>query len=393
MDDENRINESGFGDGMGEIVVGGISLTEQFFSSLSLFFSCVMVCMCLAGAVMNTVSLFIFTRPSFRKRSINVLLSGLSASDLVLCILAIPVFCFSQLQQIIPGISFTMLAQILVYAYPVTIMAQTMSVWMLVSITVDRYLAVCHPFLVRIYCTTTRALITTAVIFIFSVGYNFVRFWEYTISDDPNTPEDMLIVGLLRENQIYMVLYQNIAMLLTQFVLPLMVLCILNLQVAKTILEAGETRRELVASEKREHSTAKMMLFVVIVFIFCYMLSFCLNVLEIFNPDLFKNPIGFLLNDVNNILVVINSSSSFIFYVKYSSRYRAQLRTMPIVAFFVARCCFESRNTNFSDKSAERSENYMTLTGYSSRQTVYTSNSPQDTSQVEGTLKPPVRKF
>lgn len=47
-----------------------------------------------------------------------------------------------------------MLAQILVYAYPVTIMAQTMSVWMLVSITVDRYLAVCHPFLVRVYCTT-----------------------------------------------------------------------------------------------------------------------------------------------------------------------------------------------------------------------------------------------
>lgn len=35
-------------------------------------------------------------------------------------------------------------------------------------------------------------------------------------------------------------------------------------QVAKTILEAGETRRELVASEKREHNTAKMMLFVVI---------------------------------------------------------------------------------------------------------------------------------
>jgi hypothetical protein len=92
------------------------------------------------------------------------------------------------------------------------------------------------------------------------------------------------------------------------------------ISVAKTILEAGETRRELVASEKREHSTAKMMLFVVIVFIFCYTLSFCLNVWEIFDPALFKQPIGFLLNDVNNIMIVINSSSSFIFYVKYSSR-------------------------------------------------------------------------
>lgn len=47
-----------------------------------------------------------------------------------------------------------MTARVLVYAYPVTLMAQTMSVWMLVGITIDRYLAVCHPFAVRIYCTT-----------------------------------------------------------------------------------------------------------------------------------------------------------------------------------------------------------------------------------------------
>uniref|UniRef100_A0AC35F112 G-protein coupled receptors family 1 profile domain-containing protein n=1 Tax=Panagrolaimus sp. PS1159 TaxID=55785 RepID=A0AC35F112_9BILA len=55
-----------------------------------------------------------------------------------------------------------MTARILVYAYPVTLMAQSMSIWMLVSITIDRYLAVCHPFAVRIYCTITRAILTTS---------------------------------------------------------------------------------------------------------------------------------------------------------------------------------------------------------------------------------------
>jgi hypothetical protein len=108
---------------------------------------------------------------------------------------------------------------------------------------------------------------------------NHIPFLDDNAADDKTA-----IVGLLRDNQLYMILYQNISMLLSQFILPLLVLCILNLQVARTILEAGETRRELVASEKREHSTAKMMLFVVIVFIFCYTLSFCLNVWEIFNP-------------------------------------------------------------------------------------------------------------
>ena len=67
------------------------------------------------------------------------------------------------------------------------------------------------------------------------------------------------MTGVLRENHLYMLLYQNIATLITQFVLPLLVLCILNLQVARAILKAGEMRRELVASERREHSLAKMM--------------------------------------------------------------------------------------------------------------------------------------
>ncbi len=46
--------------------------------------------------------------------------------------------------------------------------------------------------------------------------------------------------------------------------MPLVALCVLNLQVARTIMHAGEQRRQLVASERREHNTAKMMLYVVI---------------------------------------------------------------------------------------------------------------------------------
>ncbi len=74
------------------------------------------------------------------------------------------------------------------------------------------------------------------------------------------------------------------------------------------------------------------------------MLSFCLNLLEIFHPDLFKQQIGFLLNDVNNVLVVINSSSSFVFYIKYSSRYKGQLRQMRLglhrLSCWWTRLCF-----------------------------------------------------
>ncbi|KAI6190058.1 FMRFamide receptor [Aphelenchoides bicaudatus] len=330
---------------------------EQFLSTLSLVFALLMIFMCLAGALMNTVSLWIFTRKSFRKRSFNILLCGLSVSDFCLCVLAMPVFTLSQLESFLKGfIPLNVTSRILLYMYPLTLMAQTSSIWILVAITIDRWLAVCHPFLVRIYCTQTRAALTLVIIFTFSIAYNFCRFWEYTLNGNE-------IAGLLRDNSLYMILYQNISMLLSQFVLPLLVLCILNLQVARTILEAGETRRELVASEKREHSTAKMMLFVVIVFIFCYSFSFCLN------PELFKQQIGLLLNDINNILVVINSSSSFIFYIKYSSRYRSQLQKMPIIRLLATRFCLIPPSSQFSAKSE-----YTNISNYSTKHTFISTN-------------------
>uniref|UniRef100_A0A914S087 G-protein coupled receptors family 1 profile domain-containing protein n=1 Tax=Parascaris equorum TaxID=6256 RepID=A0A914S087_PAREQ len=293
-----------------------------------------MIIMCMCGVIGNSLSLYVYWTPTFRRRSINLLLAALSASDLFLCLLAMPVFSITQIQSFLPGLSKYLTGRILLFAYPVTLMLQSMSVWLLVSITIDRYLAVCYPFKVRAYCTRTRAMITIILIVFFSIVYNFVRFWEFTLDDSGGTSSiEESIIPLLRGDPLFMLLYQNIATLITQFFIPLIVLCFLNLHVARTILEAGVERRELVASERREYRTAKMMLYVVIVFIFCYALSMILNVAEILDEDLFRQPIGYLLNDINNILVVINSSSSFIFYVKYSTRQVSFIFITSIISF------------------------------------------------------------
>lgn len=67
---------------------------------------------------------------------------------------------------------------------------------------------------------------------------------------------------------------------------------------------------------------------IVLVFVFCYLLSFVFTILELCLPDFFKmNPIGLMLNELNNLLVVLNSSTSFIFYLQ-TSRYKKQLEEM-----------------------------------------------------------------
>jgi len=63
---------------------------------------------------------------------------------------------------------------------------------MLVGITIDRWLAVCYPFSIRIHCTVKRARLIVLSTFLFSLFYNLVRFWEYRIDSNGE------IVGLLR---------------------------------------------------------------------------------------------------------------------------------------------------------------------------------------------------
>uniref|UniRef100_A0A0N5BBP2 G_PROTEIN_RECEP_F1_2 domain-containing protein n=1 Tax=Strongyloides papillosus TaxID=174720 RepID=A0A0N5BBP2_STREA len=295
-----------------------------------LILSIICFVMCIIGVITNTFSIIIYTSANFRKRSINILLAGMSVSDLVVCLLAVPVFIGTEIPTLFPKIEVPpkILAYCIVYLYPITIMAGCMSVWMLVSITVDRYLAVCHPFMVRVYCTINRAKITVAVITIVTVAFNFVRFWEFDITEPSDETGGFAFKKLLRADPIFMLVYQNIAYIISQYLIPLFVLCLLNLEVAKTILKATEQRRELVTSVKTEHQTAKMMIFVVIVFIFCYTFGIFLNLLEHLYREIFETTIGYMLNDINNILVVFNSSSNFIFYVKYSTRYRAKLREL-----------------------------------------------------------------
>ncbi|GMR37361.1 hypothetical protein PMAYCL1PPCAC_07556, partial [Pristionchus mayeri] len=315
---------------------------EGFINKISIFCALIMNVLCIMGIVANSLSFYIYTRPSFNKRSINVFLAALSASDFVVSVLAVPVFSISQLQNLMPGTPM-ITATVMLYFYPVTIMAQTMSVWLLVAITIDRYLAVCHPFIVASYCTRKRAIITIAVILVFSIAYNFIRFWEFTLNKDTadqvqdnEVVEDML-QPLLRADKMYMLLYQNLLTLATQFILPVAVLCLFNFEVIMTIRKATEQRRELVSSEKREHNTAKMMIYVVLVFIFCYVFSFTLNVLEIMFESLFRSSFGYLLNDINNILICLNCTTSIFFYCKYSTRYRAQLMRTCSLGFVLKR--------------------------------------------------------
>lgn len=95
-----------------------------------------------------------------------------------------------------------------VYAYPISMILQTASVWLCCLITVERYIAVVHPLRVAVYCTPRRARIGVTFVILASICYNFVRFWEYSLDEIESRDDHRLIsVAYLRLNVAYWLWY------------------------------------------------------------------------------------------------------------------------------------------------------------------------------------------
>ncbi|CAH1772673.1 unnamed protein product, partial [Owenia fusiformis] len=68
------------------------------------------------------------------------------------------------------------------YAVPVINMAQMCSAWLMVLLTIDRYVAICHPFKAIIYCTLRRVRVGICIIIFTSIVYNIPMFWEVSFT-------------------------------------------------------------------------------------------------------------------------------------------------------------------------------------------------------------------
>ena len=63
--------------------------------------------------------------------------------------------------------------------YPINLMMQTCSVYIMVMITLERWVAVCRPLQVRVWCTPRKSRNAILVSIVSAFLYNFVRFFEY----------------------------------------------------------------------------------------------------------------------------------------------------------------------------------------------------------------------
>lgn len=200
------------------------------------------------GILGNVISMIILSRPQM-KSSINYLLIGLARCDTVLIITSILLF---GLPVIYPATNHLFVYYFKVYpliapvVYPIAMISQTVSVYLTLTVTLERFVAVCHPLQARSLCTYGRARAYVVVIIVFSVLYNITRFWEVRVHKCMHTGYQQYVYQVypsdLRNDKDYISIYIHWMYLVIMYFIPFGSLAVLNAAIYNQVSEFRRSR-------------------------------------------------------------------------------------------------------------------------------------------------------
>ncbi|XP_015591017.1 FMRFamide receptor [Cephus cinctus] len=276
----------------------------------------------LFGLFGNFISMIILSRPQM-KSSINYLLIGLARCDTILIITSI--LCFG-----LPAIyyytgffftyKFVVYPKIVKFLYPLLAMTQMVTVYLTVTVTMERYVAVCHPLRARSLCTYGRARLAVLCIILFAFVYNLQKFWEVDFETEVHWKYNVTIYCIvptqLRSNLVYLSVV-NWMYFVFYYELPFAFLVIFNHAIYQQVRKANRDLQHLSRHQRREIGLAVMLLCVVIVFIICNILPLATNIYENFRGQ----PPNWMVQ-LGNLMVTINSSVNFIIYVIFGRKFK-----------------------------------------------------------------------
>ncbi|XP_046985417.1 FMRFamide receptor [Schistocerca americana] len=275
------------------------------------------------GIVGNIISMIILSRPQMRS-SINYLLIGLARCDTVLIVTSVLLFGLPAIYGytgMLMAYFYYVYPLVAPIVFPVALIAQTVSVYLTLTVTLERFVAVCHPLQARSLCTYGRARLYVLLILALATVYNLPRFWEVTHVEDfsPITNSTIYTVAptSLRDNRIYISVYIHWLYFIFLYILPFACLAVLNTAIYRQVRKANQERQRLSRLQKKEIGLATMLLCVVIVFFLCNILALVNNILEAFyciNID--------QLVKTSNLLITINSSVNFVIYVIFGEKFK-----------------------------------------------------------------------
>jgi len=220
------------------------------------------------------------------------------------------------------------------YAWPAASISQTMTIWIVLLVTVDRYIAVCLP-LSRHLRSMRRTKLATGVTLVLAVLYNVPLFFEREVKHAniacptfPATIEKTTLAG----NFVYFFVYKTLCYFAFRSAGPLVTLIYINIHLYRAL---RMRRRRLTSRARLHHNVTMTLVAVVTVFVVCELPDAVIRLLVAvrrLTSDQ-KNNIGgpaavnvdaFIhrANLFTQVLLAVNSSVNFIIYFFVGNKFR-----------------------------------------------------------------------
>ncbi|XP_033726087.1 probable G-protein coupled receptor 139 [Pecten maximus] len=304
------------------------------------------------GVIGNSISFVILIQLS-QSSSFFLYLSILSLSDLAFIIVGAMIGWIEVLGN---NLFYEDISSFLCSArYTLVFVFSQFSSWIIVAVTVDRFIAVCFPFKVTEYCTRRRTVMTSLLLFLIIFGINFPNIcfkWE---NDKCVYPEITFE---------YCLQYSIMIDLMVYFVVPVCLICVLNIITLRMLYSALLRRRRLVNRNRKkndsdgtksadEDSTKQTisMLFVVsgVYVITSLPMAYGSMLAWMEGAQYNTDADTYLVNVILELSNTINHSANFILYGISGSTFRQKL-------FQMLRIC-QSRQGDGKNSSVIRSTN------------------------------------
>ena len=228
---------------------------------------------------------------------------------------------------------------IFVILYPCVYFFRLADTWLIVILTIDRYIAVCHPLQAQHVCTLRRTYFNICVITLVTLVFSLPRFFEYRMTDREVSAAGFVSMDLTR-SMTYTLLYRISLFFLAMYLVPMMLLIVLNIRLLCTLRRAYRHRHAMICSggihsgkhgnpttDGTSRGVTIIVVTVVLLCVSCNVVAMTAHVLWALGECLehlrkYLEIYRRFIANISNVLVTINCAINFIIYCMFSRKFR-----------------------------------------------------------------------
>jgi len=328
--------------------------------------------LCAFGIAGNVLSIVVLGHDQTIRRTTGFLMQMLAVTDaafLVSCLSMYTLTTALKWTDWFPGAVHRVWPYVYVYSYPMMTVTWTASVWMVVVLTADRYIAICRPLHTAQYSTLPRLRRAVAVLWVLAVALNLPRFFELRVAEvktDQVSPSDgfplnglvssnysttwdihvnltqnstsseshsVLELGFreMVKNQVYQVVYKMCLDFVVRFLLPLAALVFFNQSLIRALRQSDQLRHHSATDGGTGRQHTWMLVVVVIVFVVCQLPGavwrVCWVLYQYAGVPFSLSALNYALVAID-LMLVVNSSVNVVIYCFVGRQFRAILLRM-----------------------------------------------------------------